>query len=178
LLRRVFDRRMAYLVGLIVVQLSYVAYIGGDHMPVSRMVLPAIFPAALLLTAVLARLMTLNGRWVGPAAFATVLFVTGAQIDEPRLNAQYADPAAFVGTIVGRHIASTWPRGSLVALNTAGSTPFYADDLVFLDMLGLNDAHIARRPVTDIELAWQRVPGHLKGDGAYVLSRKPDYVVI
>jgi len=107
-----------------------------------------------------------------------VLVLSGLEVDDPRLNPRFVDPAAFVGTIVGRHIASRWPQGSLVALNTAGATPFYAPDLRFLDMLGLNDARIARRTVDTIELPWQTVPGHLKGDGAYVLRRRPDYIII
>ena len=32
--------------------------------------------------------------------------------------------------------------------------------------------------ITSRKLPWQKVPGHLKGDGAYVLSRKPDYVIL
>jgi len=178
LVRRAFDRGMAYLLALVVIQLSYVAYIGGDHMPAFRMVLPAVFPAALLVSASLASATPFFGRWTGPAALAGVLFLTGLQIDDARVNPRYTDPAAFVGAIVGRQIVSAWPLGSLVALNTAGSTPYYAENLAFIDMLGLNDAHIARRAITGIEVPWQAVPGHLKGDGAYVLARRPDFVII
>jgi hypothetical protein len=28
------------------------------------------------------------------------------------------------------------------------------------------------------DLPWARVPGHRKGDGAYVLSRHPDYIIL
>ncbi len=45
-------------------------------------------------------------------------------------------------------------------------------------MLGLSDAHIARRPVQRVVLKWQREPGHAKGDGAYVLSREPDFIIM
>jgi arabinofuranosyltransferase len=44
-------------------------------------------------------------------------------------------------------------------------------------MLGLNDAHIARRRINNIELPLQRLPGHSKGNGAYVLSRQPDFII-
>jgi len=178
LVRRSFDRRTAYLLGVVVVYLLYVVYVGGDYMPAFRMVLPVIFPAALLVGSALARATPPSARWTGMGALAGLLFLTGLQVDDPRVNPRYTDPAAFVGTIVGRHIASAWPPGDLVALNTAGSTPYYAGDLRFLDMLGLNDAHIARRAVAGIEVPWQVVPGHLKGDGAYVLGRRPDYVII
>jgi len=79
---------------------------------------------------------------------------------------------------LGKHIASKWPPGSLVALNTAGSTPFYARDLRFVDMLGLNDAHIARRPITVIQLPWPDGPRTPEGDGEYVLRRRPDYIIL
>ena len=64
-----------------------------------------------------------------------------------------------------------------MALNTAGSTPYYATRHRYIDMLGLNDRHIAKRLVWKTELAWQNVPGHLKGDGDYVLSRCPDFII-
>ena len=45
-------------------------------------------------------------------------------------------------------------------------------------MLGLNDRHIAKRNIEQIQLPLQEVPGHLKGDGAYVLSRVPDFIIL
>ena len=67
---------------------------------------------------------------------------------------------------------------SLVALNTAGSTPYFAGQHRYIDMLGLNDPHIAKRHIEEIQLPWQRVPGHWKGDGDYVLSRQPDFIIV
>jgi hypothetical protein len=111
------------------------------------------------------------------------------------------DAAAYYGTYVGRYMQQHWPVNALVACNTAGSTPYYSG-LRFIDMLGLNDYSIARSPgsaTADIALAellsaagrrraretilkkytpWQLMPGHGKGDGAYVLSRKPDYIIL
>jgi hypothetical protein len=84
----------------------------------------------------------------------------------------------YIATTVGRYIAGVWPRGSLVALNTAGATPYFAPDHRYIDMLGLNDVHIARRRIDSIRVPWQRIPGHYKGDGHYVLSREPDYIIV
>jgi len=88
------------------------------------------------------------------------------------------DQAAYVGEIIGRYIDREWPEQSLVALNTAGSTPYYAPNNIYIDMLGLNDAHIARRKITQIRLPAQNLPGHAKGDGAYVLARRPDFIIL
>ena len=111
------------------------------------------------------------------------------------------DSAAYYGKHVGLHMKRNWPADALIACNTAGSTPYYSE-LATIDMLGLNDYKIAQRPVSydvDVSLSdlltssgrsafvqrvtkkyhpWQLMPGHGKGDGAYVLSRKPDYIII
>ena len=79
---------------------------------------------------------------------------------------------------MGQHIAAAWPPGSLVALNTAGSTPYHAPGLRYVDMLGLNDSHIARRDSGAPRIRGQLLPGHAKGDGAYVLRQRPDYIIL
>ena len=86
--------------------------------------------------------------------------------------------AAFIGTTVGSYIETNWPHQSTVALSTAGSTPYYAPDFRFVDMLGLNDRTIAKRSDTPIRTRWQLVPGHGKGDGAYVLARAPQFIIL
>ena len=102
-----------------------------------------------------------------------------AQAVVPYLNPRSLDPAALYGTIVGQYIAKAWPAGSLIALNAAGSVPYFADDKRYIDMLGLNDATIAHRILSVGDIEWRSVPliGHLKGDGAYVLSRAPDFII-
>jgi hypothetical protein len=60
----------------------------------------------------------------------------------------------------------------LIAVDAAGCTPFFSK-LPALDMLGLNDRHIARNPPKDFG---KGKIGHELGDGTYVLSRKPDLV--
>ena len=61
----------------------------------------------------------------------------------------------------------------LVAVDAAGAIPYFSH-FRSIDMLGLNDAHIAR--VHD-ESFGRGVQGHELGDGAYVLSREPDVIV-
>jgi hypothetical protein len=64
-------------------------------------------------------------------------------------------------------------RDPLVAVDAAGAIPFFSG-LRSLDMLGLNDAHIARH---HDESFGRGVQGHEVGDGDYVLSREPDIIV-
>ena len=72
-----------------------------------------------------------------------------------------------VSSQVGRWLRGQPPRGALIAVNHAGAVPYYSD-LPTIDMAGLSDKHIAR------------VPGarHKKWDPAYVLAKKPVFIVL
>ena len=93
-------------------------------------------------------------------------------------DARHIDRAAIVGRDVGMWIQQNLPAHSTIALNTAGSTPFYAPQHRFIDMLGLNDSYIAHRQIKERRTWMQQFPGHGKGDGQYVLKRKPDYIIL
>ncbi|HZY65723.1 MAG TPA: hypothetical protein VFE21_07580, partial [Rubrobacteraceae bacterium] len=72
---------------------------------------------------------------------------------------------------IGEALESRDPD-ALVAANAVGALGYYSD-LRILDMLGLNNAYIARHGSKDPE----QFPGHQVGDGRYVLSREPDYII-
>lgn len=138
-----------------------------------------------------------------PEAFREVM----SHSNKYRSCTPFPDAAAYYGKYVGGYIKQHWSSDSLVAGNTAGSIPYFSD-LQFIDMLGLNDYSIARRKIfynydfaikslNDINqllskrgrseilqkilsqyLPWELMPGHGKGDGRYVLSRKPDYIIL
>jgi len=147
---------------------------GGDHMPGARFAAPA---AVLFGFAAGVRILPL--QWPRKlAAFAGVLVALGLQALLATQVPRVLDPAARVGEHVGRFLASALPPGTLVATATAGATPYYAPDLAFLDTLGLNDRHVARRDPVPLETRWQGAPGHRKGDGAYVLEREPAVVIL
>lgn len=153
------------------VQLLYVAWSGGDHMPGARVLVPLVVPAALLFLTTLQHQSTKTASAV--AAFATAVIVLPALTATPLKM----DPAAFDGRIAGVHINQNWPADSTVALHTAGSTPYFATNMTFIDMLGLNDPIIAKRRDVPMLANMQRLPGHAKGDGQYVLDRQPDYII-
>lgn len=149
----------------IVLQVLYVIWSGGDHMAGGRVLVPLTVPAALLLLASLsARLLT---------AAAAALSLAVALLSQPL----YRDEAAFVGTLVGKHMAD-WPPGQVISLATAGSTPFHATRHTYIDQLGLNDPVIARRDPVPFLMSVQVEAGHSKGDGAYILSREPDVIIM
>jgi hypothetical protein len=145
---------------------------GGDHMPALRPLVPVIALAAAGLASPAAR---------GAATFAGValwagwnVFVLAGEASSVR-----RDAAASNGERAGRLLARHLPEGSVVAAATAGSTPYFAPQLEFVDTLGLNDRHIAARSAVPVRTRGQRLyPGHEKGDGAYVLALRPDVIVL
>jgi arabinofuranosyltransferase len=69
---------------------------------------------------------------------------------------------------LGRLLADR-PAEQVLAIDAAGKVPFFSG-LRTIDILGLNDRHIARVPSTRF------VAGHDKYDPEYVLSRRPDLI--
>lgn len=160
--------------------LAYVAFLGGDHMAAFRPIVGIIPIMGILLSLALRPIARrINGK-AGLFAACLILLLSFLQVVLPGPGFRYAeqmDNAAYSGMIVGKYIAREWPNGSLIALNSAGATPYYAPEDRFIDMLGLNDATIARRETVPIVSAYQFVPGHSKGDGQYVFDRRPDYII-
>lgn len=176
-LKKGLKQQHVYLSANIAAYALFIVYAGGDHMPSFRLILPLIPLQTYLL------LMLLESYYEATARrnciiYAVVMFLLALQINHGPLNPGKIDDAALNGIQVGKFIAASWPKNSLVALNSAGAGPYHAPDHRFIDMLGLNDRHIAKRRIDKIELPWQKKAGHLKGDGNYVLDRKPDYIII
>lgn len=92
------------------------------------------------------------------------------------VRAEEAAVASFTKlmTEVGKLLKAQTPEHITIALNPAGAVPYYAERKA-IDMLGLNDVHIAHGKT---ESMGSRKAGHEKGDGAYVLSRSPEMILI
>jgi hypothetical protein len=123
-------------------------------------------------------------QWQGPIALGiawvatvTLLFVfaRGQQRDKNIAMAHWRTPPVTVAAAtIGNTLRDAFEgEDPLVAVDAAGAIPFYSK-LRSVDMLGLNDAHIARH---HHESFGHGVQGHELGDGAYVLSREPDIIV-
>ncbi|MGR3662581.1 MAG: hypothetical protein ACU0CA_15580 [Paracoccaceae bacterium] len=155
----------------VVAQILYVVWSGGDHMPGARVLVPLIVPAGLIL---------LTGKSQQDAKKTTpviLLALAGVVVTALLVPPTKTDPAAYYGRFIGLHISKSWSPESTVALHTAGSTPFFASQMTFVDMLGLNDPTIAKRRNVPILTFMQSLPGHAKGDAQYVLDRQPDYII-
>jgi hypothetical protein len=165
-------RPVAFLLLCLGAHTAYVLWSGGDHMPAARVMVGLLGPAAILLGLGLAALP--SGPRVIAAAVSLLILTVNVVTQRPLgMNA-----AAYVGTVVGLYIEESWPKGSTIALATAGSTPYVARNFRYIDMLGLNDREIGQRENVPMRLPRQNMPGHAKGDGASILARSPDYVIL
>ena len=220
-----FLRSRLYLVALPAIFCCYVISVGGDHMQGFRFLTP-LLPVYYLLIQEAFHAAFQNKkssyRLAVPALLITVNFLIsyssipkGPAANQEALRHSYKyrncfatpDPAAYIGKHVGTHIKQNWPRDCTIAVNTAGSIPYYSG-FKAIDMLGLNDYTIAKTVVTynyeflpqsfqeimslssagqrkafikkimRTYLPWELIPGHGKGDGDYVLARKPDYIIL
>jgi arabinofuranosyltransferase len=171
------NARVRLLLFSICIYTSYIIIYGGDHMPGFRFLIPLLPIIALLCTELAARL-PIRGLFI-----ATVLLIVNTlfiYIYDPVefTDAKETDTAAFNGALVGNYLNTILPAGQLIATNSAGAIPFFAPRHRFIDMLGICDTTISRRKFIPVLTPWQLVPGHEKGDGNYVLSRKPDIIIL
>jgi hypothetical protein len=174
----------------------YVINSGGDWMPFFRFLVP-IVPLAYVL---IAHGAIDAGEWLGSrtrgrgeiaaggvavaiaTAVVAVLAFSGVR---PHDSMAARNPAGFQarthilpGTVddriqggIGMWMRENLPAHYRVALIPSGIVPYYSR-LPSIDMLGLNDRHIAHR---DIELG-HGVAGHEKEDGGYVVGLKPEII--
>jgi len=163
-------RRLVILPLICSIYTIYNILVGGDSMPALRFFAP-IMPIICLLSA-----MTIRSIHKRPLI---VLYMVGIlAYNLAALNFYYITPyikydrVAEFGTEVGSWLRQHVPADAVIATNTAGSIPYYSG-LKTIDMLGLNDLHIAHSKIRDFGSGW---PGHEKADGEYVLSKKPDLV--
>jgi len=77
--------------------------------------------------------------------------------------------ARDIWIVLGRFLGERHP-GQTIAVDAAGKIPYFSN-LYTIDMLGLNNEHIAH-----LDKTGDYFPGHSKYDPAYVLSREPDLI--
>lgn len=178
---------------LIALWTAYIIKVGGDGLAYFRFVcviLPIVYLMAQAGLAGVARAFATENAatkaWAPSMALLAIgvmLGLVGAgQSNHPLRHPDegYAPYRQFDAYFVARQeAAGLWlkensPPDALVASTPAGSIAFYSERPV-LDMLGLTDRHIARVKVKGLG---KGRAGHEKGDGAYVLRRKPQFILM
>lgn len=172
------ERRTAYALGMLVAGLGVVVLEGGDVFWAFRFIVPL---CPLLYFAVQEGVFEAS-RWLRgralSAALAGAVLVTGALHAAhvgrfAQLEAEGADEFVARMKLVGRSLREHLPPTATIAVNAAGTLPFVSG-LRTIDMLGMTDAHIAHRRVP----LGGDLAGHQKGDGRYVLSRRPEVILL
>jgi hypothetical protein len=178
--RRETRRRGRLLLLVLLAWVAYVVFVGGDIFPGWRLLVPVYVTLAFALLEVFRALGGPIGQRRTLVAAAAII-VLGLI---PFAVTQYRDPEnrraieerwEWDGAVIGLVLKAAFgEREPLLACDSAGCLPYFSG-LPSIDMLGLNDHHIARaRP--DPDALSEGAPAHQFGDGEYVLSRRPDLV--
>jgi hypothetical protein len=174
---------MLYCWMIVVFFAMFVIYVGGDTFPGTRLYLPILPTLFLLIQDSIKRVAEIKKReWVTfPLVILLIIsfvyFSTRCTFSGRIAKHIRKDTLVEDGRNVGEYLRKVAKKGELVALNTAGSIPYYLGlDIRILDMLGLTDVHIAHQP-TVAETTDREWTGHDRWDGPYVLSKKPDYIL-
>lgn len=163
-LRKDGGRAAAYPVVAGAVLLGYHLYVGRDTFQERFLLGLYLFGAP---AAVAATRELLPGRaWQRTVSAMAVLQLSVLFLD-PRFRYDLGKYDRWMS--LGRFLGKAYP-GRTLAIDAAGKVP-YVSGLRTLDMLGLNDEHIARLPAQE---SFQ--VGHNKYDADYVLGRRPDLI--
>jgi hypothetical protein len=171
-----------YLLALTGAQIFFIVWAGGDGLYAFRFFVPLLPFVALLAPEAALYIVERGARdAVGARRLVALLsvFALAGGWSVYRLFAEHLE--AVLGTRyeegnvkLGKFLRDRFPRDIRIAASAAGAIPYYSD-LHTIDMLGLNDRHIARLRMP--ETGW-RAAGHGKWDNAYVLSREPEVIVV
>lgn len=184
-------RPATFLLGLSVAWFAYVIYSGGDWMPYYRFfvaALPFFYIVATHGIIDLADVVRERSMALRPAAFALMAVMLMlipfssirphdsdvAKQNELLPTMGHGLPGAIDEELprsFGLWLHETFPPDTTIAQIATGVVPYYSR-LPTLDMLGVNDEHIAH---LDVPLGFGPV-GHEKSDGAYIISRQPEFI--
>jgi hypothetical protein len=168
-------RRTALFAAVLLGWLGYVALIGGDIFPAHRHWVPAIVVLALLF-AQLVHWLVQRGRPLLAGVGAAVLLASLPLLEgrDPAVRLAVEERWEWDGQQVGDLLARAFgAQRPLLACDPAGCLPYFSG-LPSIDMLGLNDHHIARHRRPEFGSG---PLAHDLGDGKYVLDRQPDLVI-
>jgi arabinofuranosyltransferase len=167
---------------------AYVAYVwivGGDYEPTGRFHMPVLILLYLLFQEGLRTFVCMLGRvpslrLIGALIALAACALVFAQSEQrfltvlserrwPASRREHNEQLRGVGEWLRDHTA----KDAVIAVSSIGALPYYADRPV-IDMMGLTDKHIGHRKMATMGTG---ASGHEKGDGDYVLQRRPDIIL-
>lgn len=168
--------RSILLVCCFVAWAGYLVAIGGDIFAGRRHWVPLWLLLSFMVAPGLDWVIRRERVWltlvVALTSLAAVAWLEKLQLDDPKVHQAKKQTWQWEGEVLARVLGEGFrAEQPLLAVTAAGTLPYFSK-LPCLDMLGLNDRHIARqRPERAGDLA------HDHADGGYVLDREPDLIV-
>jgi hypothetical protein len=141
------------------VLLTYWFYIGGD-------VYYERFLLILVPLSIIYIVLTLPSKWYMTVLVCFFILQTHPFISDSRFNYQIEKYDLWIE--LGKFLAKEHPQSTL-AIDAAGKVPFHSR-LYTLDMLGLNNSYIGKKPASFFKV------GHNKYDPDYVFAQQPDLI--
>ena len=145
--------------------LAYWHYIGGDFMGIRFLLF--LFPLGAFHLAVRLSSHIRKTAWIALVLAPVVLWQWVPLATDNHFRYGFQKYDAWKET--GEFLAREYP-GKTVAVDAAGKMPYFSG-LYAMDMLGLNDVHIAHKEIRNY-----RYSGHNKWDADYILERHPDLI--
>ncbi len=166
-----------YFLAIIVIYTCNVIYVGGDVFPAYRFFTPILPLVYLCFSHGIYSLWEKSNSIVRGLVVFLLIFCICFQLFQLNFRKDYrrvyADRVSDIGRKIGLWLRDKVPPSTVVALNPVGAIPYYSR-LRAIDMLGLTDAYIAHN-ASRVNSIWA---GHEIGDGEYILSRKPDIIIL
>lgn len=177
--------KILYLFLMVFVWTAYIIRVGGDGLQQYRFFLP-ILPVIYLLVQEGLRYICSTQIKVKKFKIRYITIILALALVPIFIKLSFASTLAYLNQPIpdnlvkdGKRFASYLladsNKGKVIAVNSAGAIPYYFKQTA-IDMLGLNDVHIAHTKST-VEIKETKATGHERYDGRYVLSKRPDYIV-
>lgn len=152
--------------------LVFVAYVGGDYMPESRLLVPLLPVSYLLLwQGVVHILQYLRGRYLRNLAIIACCLLPIALFTVSAATTSKNTSVLEQRQLMGEYLREEYPSNTLTLIPTAGAIPYFAE-LPNIDGSGINDRHIALYGKQVLRI------GHGRTDAAYALSREPQITIL
>jgi hypothetical protein len=166
------DSKLAVLYAFVILNIIFVIAAGGDFMYGFRFFAHLTAPLAILAVFTLEKIFSARRYFMTAAIFVISYGLIQFFVHPEIYGISNSSPVDF-GRGAGLFLKAEGRPDAVLAINTAGIIPYYSK-LKTIDMLGLTDAHIASAAVENFGSG---PAGHEKGDGGYVLQRRPDFIV-
>ena len=175
---KIFKHGRGFLACILACSWGMVVINGGDHFILGRFLMPTI-PLLLLIIITIAFSGLFenqeNVEYIKPF-FILLPILIAIIFWSPwfYLSIQDLDTTGFIK--IGQTLNEVASSDESIAVIPIGAIGYYSEMNV-IDMLGLVDQVIAREPFDPrYTSSWR--PGHDKGNGLYILSKQPDYILL